>query len=332
MMTQNLIMTHGDPLGTIQNFLKEVWIKADLDGFVAARNGNDYETWRSLVVEHPDQLEDINPFRPLMRFNIARYLPDLTREREGNRYGILLRPCEMRAYKAMREKSALTIENGITVCFDCLGTFPKQEFEWRAQRKGSAHDLSKETLQFARQGGISAYRFRSACQMCASPDAQGADVNIGVIGLPVRKYLLVETRDQAVSSRIRADLITDGSMDSGLLKQRGRVLSRLTQRNRQVSERLMSSLADLIPSDLEEFLTHLETCGDCQECMENCPICVMKFPRRDESGRYLAEDVSDWLLSCAGCGMCEQACPRKMPLSAIFRQLRTQMENQAYAL
>lgn len=331
-MTQNLLMTHGDPLGTIQNFLKEVWIKADLDGFVATSNGNDFETWRKLVVEHPDQLEEINPFRPLMRFNIARHLPELWREREEKRYGILLRPCEMRAYNAIQEKGAAAIENGITVCCDCLGTYPKQEFEWRAQRKGSAHELSKESLQFARQGGIAAYRYRSACQMCASPDAQGADVNIGVIGLPVRKYLLVETRDPAVSSRIRADLITDGLMDSVLLKQREQVLSRLAQRNRLVSERLTSNLADLIPSDLEEFLTHLEVCGDCQECMEHCPICAMRFPRRGESGRYLAEDVSDWLLSCAGCGMCEQACPGKKPLSAIFRYLRTQLENQAFAL
>ena len=31
------------------------------------------------------------------------------------------------------------------------------------------------------QGGILAYRYRSACQMCALPVAQGADVNVAVI-------------------------------------------------------------------------------------------------------------------------------------------------------
>ena len=332
MITKNLLMTHGDPLGTIQKLLKEVWIKADLDGFVAAKNGDHSESWRSLIVEHPDQLDEINPFRPLMRFNIARYLPELVRERRGKRYGILLRPCEMRAYNAMQKKGGPELDPGITVCFDCLGTFPKQEFEWRAERKGSSQELSQETLQFARQGGIAAYRYRSACQMCASPNAQEADVNIGVIGLPVRKYLLVETHDREAGSRIRVDLITDGQMDSGLLNQRERVLSRLTQRNRLVSERLTSSLAGLMPKDLEEFLTHLEACGDCQACMENCPICALTFPRRDDTGRYLAQDVSDWLLSCTGCGMCEQACPSHKPLSAIFRQLQRQLEEQAYAM
>lgn len=332
MITQNLLMTHGDPLGTIQKFLKALWINADLDGFVATRNGSEPESWRSLVVEHPDQLDEINPFRPLMCFNLARHLPELAREGRGKRYGLLLRPCEMRAYNAMQERGAPELESGVTVCFDCLGTFPKQEYEWRAERKGSSQKLAHETLQFARQGGIAAYRYRSACQMCELPNAQAADVNIGVIGLPVRKYLLVEIGDREAGKRIRSDLITDGQMDSRLIKQRERVLSRMIQRNRLVSERVTSSLKALVPKDLEEFLTHLEACGDCQACMENCPICALKFPSRDERGSYRAQDVSDWLMACAGCGMCEQACPEHRPLSAIFRQLRAQLEDQAYAL
>jgi predicted aldo/keto reductase-like oxidoreductase len=38
------------------------------------------------------------------------------------------------------------------------------------------------------------------------------------------------------------------------------------------------------------------------------------------------EDVVNWLLSCAGCGMCEQSCPQHQPLSAVFSHIREQID------
>jgi Fe-S oxidoreductase len=32
-----------------------------------------------------------------------------------------------------------------------------------------------------------------------------------------------------------------------------------------------------------------------------------------------------WMLSCAGCGMCEQACTQHLPLSTIFGHIREQL-------
>jgi Na+-translocating ferredoxin:NAD+ oxidoreductase RnfC subunit len=31
------------------------------------------------------------------------------------------------------------------------------------------------------------------------------------------------------------------------------------------------------------------------------------------------------MISCAGCGMCEQACPNHLPLVTIFNQIREQL-------
>jgi ferredoxin len=39
--------------------------------------------------------------------------------------------------------------------------------------------------------------------------------------------------------------------------------------------------------------------------------------------------VGRWLAACVGCGMCEQACPREMPLTALHDRLATFVRREA---
>ena len=57
-----------------------------------------------------------------------------------------------------------------------------------------------------------------------------------------------------------------------------------------------------------------------------CPICAVDHPRKAVDGSLVREDVINWLVSCAGCGMCEQSCPRHQPLSAVFSHIREVIE------
>ena len=61
MNTNWKIDTHGDPLGALQNFVQTLWKQTDLDALVVAPNGGGY------VLESPDDLEHMNPFRPVMK-------------------------------------------------------------------------------------------------------------------------------------------------------------------------------------------------------------------------------------------------------------------------
>ena len=156
------------------------------------------------------QLEEVNPFKPLMMENASRQVPRLRAERPNARLGALLRPCEMRALIEMVKHDSFDLDGFLTVSVDCLGTFPADEYEWRAARKESNDSLTRETIQFVKQGGILAYRYRSACQMCVSPEASSADLNINVLGLPARQHILVRARDEATAERLKLDAITDG--------------------------------------------------------------------------------------------------------------------------
>lgn len=314
MNTNWMIHTHGNPLGALQKFIKTLWEQTDLEVMIVAPiNGN-------FLLETPDELEELNPFRPLMRLNTARLVVDTARKRPGRRIGAMLRPCEMRALNEMAARGAVRRGDVLAVCTDCLGTFPSDEYEWRTER--SAKGLTKEALQFAPQGGISAYRYRPACQMCAEPGATEGDVNIGVFGLPVRQTLLVNAHNSGVG----LESITDGLATEDLAARREQMLAKISERHVRTRERVLKGLDENLPADLQELLLQFEACGDCQACMQVCPICSVDEPRKDKDGSLVREDVVNWLLSCAGCGMCEQSCPQHQPLSAVFSYIREQID------
>lgn len=314
MNTDWVILTHGDPLGALQKLIKMLWEQTDLHGLVVApRNGK-------FLLESPNDLEELNPFRPLMKLNTARLVLQVAQEKPGQRLGAVLRPCEMRALNEMAARGAVKKDDILAICVDCLGTFPAEEFEWRTER--SYRGLTREALRFAPQGGISAYRYRPACQMCAEPGATDGDVNIGVFGLPVRQSILVNAHNGSVILKS----ITDGLASDVLVSKRVQMLAKISERHIRTRERVLKALDDDLPADLGELLEQFETCGDCQACMTVCPVCVVDQPRRSPDGRLVREDLVNWLLSCAGCGMCEQSCPQHQPLSAVFSHIRTQIE------
>lgn len=285
---------------------------------------------KPVVLEDPSRLNLFNPFRPLMTMNEAGLLPNLLRRHPHDRLGAVLRPCEMRALDGMVKRDAEELSQHVrrgllTICIDCLGTYPAGDFQWRAERRGSADSLSSESLQFARQGGIMSYRYRSACQVCSTPEARSADINIGVLGLPVQQYILISARDERIAGSLGLEQFADAVPDPDVLVQRDRMLSRISERNFHTRQRIWSGLADTLLPDIPALIAHFEQCGDCQACMDVCPICEADYPKRGDDGRYAYKDILSWMVSCAGCGMCDQTCPSHQPLSTMFSFIRERL-------
>lgn len=320
MNTSWLVETHGDPLGILQNSIKAIWEQLDLDAFMFAANGSS----KPRLFTEWQQVGEINPFKPLMTQNTAKHVPEAIENFPDGRIGVLLKPCEMRALIKKGEKENIPLNRLLTICADCLGTYPLEDYQWRADRKGNPERLAWESLHFARQGGIASYRFRSACQSCRTPVAQEANLNFGVIGLPVRLKFLVQSQDPQVIDRLGGALPLSEN-DQTLMEQRDIIISKILQRGSQTRQRLGDSLESILPKDLEALMLQFEQCGECRECFNNCPLCTADYPAKDEHGSYLREDVKEWMVSCAGCGMCEQACPNHLPLVTIFSMIREQL-------
>jgi formate dehydrogenase subunit beta len=321
MDTQWMIPTHGDPLGAVRGLVHTAWEKFDLQKMLVLSNGS-AENTRAQIIADPKELDKVNPFTPLMPLNGAKLIPDLMRNNPKARVGAMLRPCEMRALIEIIKRKEFDTNRLVTLCVDCLGTLPADEYQWRAERKGTSKALAQETIQFARQGGIVPYRYRSACQMCISPKAENADINVGILGLPARQHIFISTKDSNIAECLRNGGIP---IDPKLLAQHQRVVSRMVTRTHNTRERITNGLADFLPADVEALVDQLESCGDCQVCLNTCPISAIDPPQRGEDGRYDRDGVARWLVSCSGCGMCEQSCPNHLPLSIIFGHIRDQL-------
>ena len=323
-----LLETNGDPLGAVRQFINTIWEQRGFSSILVSMNQGKDPITIPQVIEDPVQLDQVNPFKPLMTFNTAKMIPNLLRDHPGEEFGVLLRPCEMRALIEIQKRQPLPADSLTTLCFDCLGTLPLDDFIWQAERKGDPEGLTDEALRFARQGGILAYRYRSACQMCTSPGANSADININVIGLPIRQHVLIQTKGDDTARKLKLDQIIAGEADQLTIDQHERVLFKLTQRHQHTMDRLFETLADYLPKNVDAVVEQLDNCGECQACMDVCPICEVDHPERDSSGRYNRTDVMEWLISCAGCGMCEQSCPDHLPLSSIFGYIRENLKKE----
>lgn len=333
MNTQWMIRTHGDPLGTVRELIQDVWTLAKLDGMLLPANNSENDLAHPKLVNDPAVLEHVNPFKPLMTMNAASLIPRLVRENHQANLGALLRPCEMRALIEMTKRTGsqhngIKLDRLVTICVDCLGTVPVDEYQWRAARKGAVGKLADDTLQFARQGGIADYRYRPACQTCASPEASGADININILGLPVRQSLLVNSPEGSSAARFQLEKITEGRANPELVEQHTHVVERMVARHHATMERVSQHLGELLPQDIDALIDKLENCGDCQTCMNVCPICSVDFPHRDAENHYQRQDITRWLISCSGCGICEQSCSSQLPLSIIFGHIRNLLSEE----
>jgi formate dehydrogenase subunit beta len=332
--------THGDPLGKVHTLIKQIWLVYCLDGMLVTMNGGNEAHATPHYVTDVASIDNINPFKPLMEINAARLIPELLENYPNSRIGALLRPCEMRALTEMTKHASFKVDYLLTISVDCLGTLPADEYQWRLERleknlptdeissAETSDELAHEALKFARQGGIIPYRYRSACQVCTSPAAKQANINIHVLGLPVRQQILVSVSDPKVAETVHPEKLTDGIADKELIIQHERILSKMCERHQRTMDRVNEGLGSLLPVDVDAVIRQLESCGDCQNCMDVCPICSVDRPDRNADGHYDRSGVMRWLVSCAGCGMCEQSCPNHLPISSIFAHIRQQLAQQ----
>jgi formate dehydrogenase (coenzyme F420) beta subunit len=327
-MTQHwMLETHGDPIGAIRALVRDLWRDARLDGLLVAPGDTTNQALRLLV--RPEQVAEVNPFRPVMTVSTARLVPAALGAHPGKRLGVLVRPCEMRALVEMVKHGGVSLDGLLTVCIDCLATLPVAEFRREADRRGSEARMSTEAVRFARQGGIAPYRFRAACQMCVSPAAAGADVNVAVLGLPVREYVVVTAGDRPAAARLPLARLCDDEAPGAAVAARETVLARAAARRVRARARNATSVGDRLPADVEGVAEMLDRCPDCGACLDECPICAVHPVTRASDRTYARRDVAALLTSCDGCGMCEQVCPQLYPLATIFGGVRDRINAAA---
>ncbi len=328
MCTSWVLNTNGDPLSIVRDFLRSLWPYACLEGMLIPCFQAESNAIVLHLMESPLQLDQAYPLIPLVPVNAAKSILELARTHPQARFAAILRSCEARALTNMHSRFPTKFDNWFIIGIDCLSSFPIEDFEWRLARAGGIEQLSRGNFRFARQGGIAPYRYRRACQMCANPAAQQADLCICLLGLPVSEYVLVRTKDAAIANSLHLDEITGGPAAMSQIAQHEHMLHVLGQRRDRCRERMVGGLASDLPTDPIDFVNLIGNCAPCQNCLEVCPLYAGELEGISNYNLSVSGEVSNWLAACVACGMCEQACPSQLPLTAIHVRILRELVPQ----
>lgn len=323
MSTHKMLQTEGDPLAAIQKLLHDIWATARLDGMLVPRRPPGSCGVQMVLAQERGHFGAVDPFAPVMAEKAAVQVIDLARNHPLGSWAAVLRPCEVRVVYQLAHQHSVKLDHVLIIGVDCLATFPEEDYRWRAEKWHSTDRLTDEALKFARLGGINAYRYRPACQMCPSPVPEAVDLSIGVLGLAPRKFLLVTARNEAIAHRIHLDQIANGEATPTLADEHEKMRVKLMERHAHARERAFHALAPELPKTINDVIQHLRNCAPCRSCIETCPLCSALF--YGDIAMATMADVNRWLASCAQCGMCEEACPRHLPLTAIFGRINEEL-------
>ena len=327
-----LSVQNGDTLGTVRRILKTLLAEKFVDELLVPIEAPSADRVTPTIVRDPMQLNAANPLAPVMRLNAASVLTHLQRDESGKILGAVLHPCELRAVIELAKVGRIDLDRLMLIGVDCMGTYEPAVY---AQIAHVSHvSPTDEMLHWTRQGPIAPYRLRNACQMCEHFTPEHADIAIGLIGMNIRDSIVVHAP---------ANVAITLGLTTMLANTREKAVTRLQGIRHHRREQAIARAAQMI-SDPSALFAALAPCTTCGKCLEACPFCGttafmpqtmqamhddMWAPSHFDLGMFgdlIA--LSRRAASGVGCGMCESACEKHVPLMAIQTALGQKVQEE----
>ncbi|MGA1841034.1 MAG: Coenzyme F420 hydrogenase/dehydrogenase, beta subunit C-terminal domain [bacterium] len=331
----------NDVIGSINGFLRDMLEKELVHAILVPQEVPSGDNVVQTLVRDPDNLEKANPLCPVMGVNSSRIISRMTKHSPNSRkVAAVLKPCELRALVELIKLKQASIENMVIIGIDCLGTYPLKHYKNMIE-KGTSPTL--EILKAAEEERDDP-DLRTACQVCEHFIPLGADIVVGLIGKDLEKDIFLRANTEE-GERILSGLKLEGNEGPGVTDKREDAITRLFTERTKKRDALFEETKKEIGSP-DKLLSFFSACIKCHNCMGVCPICYCRecffgSPTFDfEPEKYLTwaerkgsikmptdtllfhlTRMNHMLLSCVGCGVCEEACPNDIPLFRVFRML-----------
>ena len=337
-------VTEGKTEEAVIGFLKSLLEKGIVEAMLIPKTLPSQDGFVQTLIRDPEKLNGVCVLSPTMPVQSARVVSNLSVKNLDKKVAAVLKACEVRAAVELAKFLQVKLDNLYLIGIDCPGTFEVPDYAKMVQEGKGGAPLTKEILKNMERGEVSppsGYAFRTACQMCEYPVPQ-SDVMIKLFGYKADQEIGIEIGDKLEKEIEEKGVLSFSENEPA---SRSEVINKVIAGRAKKRDALFQEFKGIV-KDLQAFLDRFSTCVRCHNCMVACPICYCKecvfktavfehegdqFLRwADRKGEIrMPTDtlifhlirMSHMVTSCIGCGLCDSACPSRLPVATLFRSV-----------
>jgi len=176
----------------LRSFFKQLLETKTVDAlFLPVRLKSSTSIMPSLVTD-PDQLEAAVPLSPAFSINSARMVSRLSYKTSGRKTGVVLRPCEIRAFIELIKLKQGSRHELILIGIDCPKALTNHDYTAYMKKDPLEEDAYIQTVFSQNDDTINGFSFSSACQTCEHPFPVNSDVNLLLHGVDLSSGIMVD--------------------------------------------------------------------------------------------------------------------------------------------
>jgi formate dehydrogenase subunit beta len=345
MAKQSVIkVSEGKPEEAIKGFLKSLLEKEVVEAILIPKGLPSGDGFVQTLIHDPEKMDDICALSLTMPVQSARVASHLSVKNLNRKVGVVLKACEIRAIVELAKFLQVKLEHLFLIGIDCPGTFEVSDYSKMVQEGKGGEKLAGAFYKGMEKGEAlppQGYAFRTACEMCEYPVPK-ADIHIKLFGYKADEEIGIE-----IGERLEKELEEKGilSFSGNEPSSRNDVVSKIVGKRVKKRDVAFQEFRGAV-KDLHSFLDRFSTCIRCHNCMVACPICYCKecvfktavFEHEGDQflrwadrkgGIRMPTDtlifhlirMSHMVTSCIGCGLCDSACPSRLPVATLFRSV-----------
>ncbi len=329
---------------TVRDFLKSLLEKGVVEALLVPKRLPSKDGFVQTLIHDPGKMDGVCFLSPTMPVQSARVASNLSIKNLSKKVAVLLKACEIRAVVELAKFLQVKLDHLILIGVDCPGTFEVTDYSKLLQEGKDGEALIGELLKAMEKGDDSlpqGHAFRTACQMCEYPVPK-ADLHLKLFGYRTGEEIGIEIADSLEKELEEKGLTFTPAEEPPARKG---VVEKVVAERVKRRDAAFSAFRQEV-KDLSAFLDRFSTCIRCHNCMVACPICYCKecvfrtavFEHEGDQflrwadrkgGIRMPTDtlifhlirMSHMVTSCIGCGLCDSACPSRLPVATLFRSV-----------